>query len=137
MDQQTEERLQRLRSIPLFADLTDDSLRRVLECATEFDAAKGHVLLQTNQPGAGLFVVEEGAVTVELPNRTIELAPGEFFGELALLDERAIHTARVVASTPVRCLAIGRDDFDQLLASEPMMAISMLRTLARRMAGSR
>jgi voltage-gated potassium channel len=127
-------RMESLRSIPLFADLPDDALERILDCATEFDAEKGHVLIQRDQPGAGLFVIEDGTAVVELRDRRIELGPGEFIGELALLDESIRHIARVAAATPIRCLAIRRDDFEGLLESQPHLAVSMLKVLARRLA---
>jgi voltage-gated potassium channel len=83
-----------------------------------------------------LFVIEDGTVEVELPHRSVALGPGEFFGELALLDQAATHVARVQAVTQVRCLAIRRDDFDRLLEAEPRFAISMLKGLARRLAAA-
>jgi CRP-like cAMP-binding protein len=116
-DSEAAERLEKLRAIPLFAHLPQEALKRVLDCATEFEAERGHVLMQPNRPGAGLFVIEEGTVEVELPNRKIELGPGEFVGELALLDEHAI----------------SRDDFDRLLKGEPEMAVSMLKVVATRL----
>jgi CRP-like cAMP-binding protein len=130
------DQLDKLRSIPLFAELSDGALDRILECAADFDAAPGHVLVESSQPGAGLFVIEDGTVEVELPHRSVELGPGEFFGELALLDQAATHVARVQAVTQVRCLAIRRDDFDRLLEAEPRFAISMLKGLARRLAAA-
>lgn len=128
--------LAHLRKVPLFAGLSDDALRHLAECATEFEASEGHVLVQPNLPGAGLFIIEEGSVTVELSDKKIELGPGEFFGELALLDEGATHSARVSAATSVRCLALGRDDFDDLLENQPRLAIAMLKTVAKRLAGT-
>ncbi|MDQ3986351.1 MAG: cyclic nucleotide-binding domain-containing protein [Actinomycetota bacterium] len=128
------EGLENLRSIPLFEHLSDDALNEILRCATEFEADAGHVLVQPNQAGTGLFVIEEGSVTVELPGKRIELGPGDFFGELALLREEERHTARVSASTWVRCMAIRRDDFDTLLEKEPVIATPMLKTLAKRLA---
>ncbi len=128
------ERAEKLRSIPLFAELNDAALRRILEHANEFDAPAGHVLVQPNQPGAGLFVIEEGTVTVELRDRDVELGDGEFFGELALLDPRAVHVARVRTKTRCRMLAISRDDFEGLLEAEPKIAIAMLGTVAHRLA---
>lgn len=135
-DQQESERLERLRQVPLFADLGERSLKLLLERTNEFEVAAGHVLVERNQPGTGLFIVEEGTVEVETSDRTIELGPGEFFGELALLYDGALHSARVRAAGPVRCLAIHRDDFETMLTSEPKMALSMLRVLARRLAAA-
>jgi voltage-gated potassium channel len=76
-------------------------------------------------------------VEVELPGKKIELGPGEFFGELALLDEKATHMARVSASSSLRCLALGRDDFLELLETQPRLAIAMLKVVARRLAGAK
>jgi CPA1 family monovalent cation:H+ antiporter len=129
-------RMETLRAIPLFEGCTDASLERLLAIANEFEAGSGHVLAQPNEPGAGLFILEEGTVAVDLHGSRIELGPGEFFGELALLDERATHVARVSTTSPIKCLAIRREDFDELLASEPHMAVVMLRTLARRLAAT-
>ena len=129
-----EQRLENLRQIPLFAELSEAALHRILDHATEFEARHGHVLVQPDQPGSGLFVIEDGTATVELRDRKIELGPGEFFGELALLTDRATHTGRVCATTPLRCLAIARDDFEALLESEPKMAVTMLKQVANRLA---
>jgi voltage-gated potassium channel len=126
----------KLRAIPIFADLSEETLERILRHATEFEAPAGQVLIQPNQPGAGLFVIEEGTCVVELKDRKVELSEGQFFGEMALLDEGARHSARVRTGSPVKGLAITREDFDRLLNSEPKMAISMLKALARRLAGA-
>jgi CRP-like cAMP-binding protein len=127
-------RLEKLRTIPLFERLSDEALGEVLGHATEFEAEEDHVLIQPNQPGTGLFILEEGTVTVDLFGKTKELKPGEFFGELALLREDQIHTARVCTSSHVKCLAIRRDDFDKLLEKEPTIAVAMLKTVAKRLA---
>jgi CRP-like cAMP-binding protein len=134
MSHSEQARIENLRSIPLFEQLSDDALGEILARATDFEAEPGHVLVQPNQAGAGLFVIEEGSVSVELHGETKELGPGEFFGELSLLREDKTHTARVCASSHIRCLAIRREDFDTLLEKEPTMAVAMLRTVAKRLA---
>jgi CRP-like cAMP-binding protein len=63
----------------------------------------------------------------------VELGPGDFFGELALLVPEATRVARVRAATPVRCFAIGRSQFGELIEQEPSIALAMLRALARRL----
>lgn len=127
-------RVEALRSIPLFSHLPDKSLRAILACANEVDVPAGQVLVQPGLEGSGLFVIEEGEVLVELPGRKTELGAGECFGELALLTPEAVRTARVRTKTDVRCLAISRYDFQKLLESEPKLALSMLETLAARLA---
>jgi CRP-like cAMP-binding protein len=128
-----DERLARLRQVPIFADLGEDVLQRILGVSVELDCPAGQVLARAHDPGAGMFVLEEGAVVVEAPRRTIELGPGEFFGELSLLVPESTRVARVRAKTPVRCIAINRIDFEELLEDEPRIALAMLPVIARRL----
>jgi CRP-like cAMP-binding protein len=124
----------RLRTIPLFAELDDSTLMAIGEIASEVEVPAGQVMIRPYDPGLGMFVVEEGRVVVELSHgREVELGPGEFFGELALLIPEGVRAARVRAETDVRCLAIGRDDFAGLLDTEPSIAVAMLPVLARRL----
>ena len=81
-----------------------------------------------------MFMIQEGSVGGRDRARTIDCATGEFIGELSLLVDGLVHTGRVRAKTPVKCLAISRDDFDRLLNDEPRIAVNMLRALARRLA---
>ena len=97
------------------------------------EASAGQVLVEARTAGSGMFVVEEGSVVVEREGRTIELGAGQFFGELALLTDTQ-RTARVRAKTYARLLAIGRDQFRELLESEPKIALAMLEVLAKRLA---
>jgi CRP-like cAMP-binding protein len=127
------DRIGRLRAIPLFAGLGDDALQRIADLASEVDARAGQVLTRANDPGAGMFVVEEGTVAVELRSRTVEFGPGEFFGELSLLVPDARRIARVRATTDARLLAVSRTDFAALLESEPRLALAMLPALAQRL----
>ena len=131
----SDDHLDRLRAVSMFAELPEDALARVAQCATEVEIEAGHVLIQPGQEGAGLFVLLEGTAAVELPGAsTIECSTGEFLGELSMLAPGVVHTARVRATTAVRCLAISRADFEQLLDEEPRVAVGMLPVLARRLA---
>ncbi len=119
--------------MPIFAELSDASIASILGKMSEFEAPAGQVLIQPSREGSGMFVIEEGTVEVIRKGATLELGPGEFFGELALLSPQAIRTARVKAITPVRCMAISRADFVDLLHSEPSIAVAMLEILAQRL----
>ena len=125
---------ERLRGVPIFAGLEDDELERVAAVASEFEIPAGHVIVEHGQPGSGMFCITEGTVVVELPAGPVELGPGEFVGELALLADGIMRVARVRATTPVRGLALGRAAFADLLARDPQVAVSMLPVLARRLA---
>jgi CRP-like cAMP-binding protein len=128
------EPVESLRRLSLFTDLDDAALARIAEVATPTDVPSGYVLMEAGQEGSGLFVIQEGRVSVELRSRTIECGAGEFLGELSLLVDGLVHTGRVRAATPVKFLAISRRDFEQLLDREPRVAVNMLRVLARRLA---
>jgi len=127
--------LDRLRSVPLFADLDTDGLQRLASIANEFEAAAGHVLMERGQAGTGVFIIEDGSVRVEMPDDDdVILGPGEFVGELSVLADTP-RTARVMVDSDMTGLAIRRQDLDDLLLEEPTIAVAMLRALARRFVG--
>jgi CRP-like cAMP-binding protein len=113
---------ERLRALPLFADLDDDRLDRLAAATPEFDAPAGQTLAERGDPGSGMFVLEEGHAVVEAPEGRRELGPGDVFGERSLVTDDIQRTARVRAETDVRCLAIGRTEIERLLAEDPRLA---------------
>lgn len=123
-----------MRSIPLFAELDDTALGRLADAATEVDLPKGHVLIEPGQEGSGVLILLEGTAEVHVGDRTLEKGPGEILGELSLLVEGVKHTARVQAATPVRCLALRRDQFADLMSEHPGIAVALVPVLARRLA---
>jgi CRP-like cAMP-binding protein len=125
--------LTRLRELPVFAGLDDHVLERILAVSSELECPAGHVFIRAEDPGAGMFVLQEGTVAVEAPGKTLELGPGEFFGELSLLVPESTRVARVRAVTPVKCVAISRAAFDELIEAEPAFTLAMLRVVARRL----
>jgi CRP-like cAMP-binding protein len=112
----------RLRALPLFADLDDEQLDRLASGASEFEAPAGQALIERGRPGSGLFVLEEGQALVEAPEGMRELGPGDVFGERALLGEAVDRTARVRAQTAVRCLAIPRTELEHVLGANAAFA---------------
>jgi CRP-like cAMP-binding protein len=112
----------RLRALPLFAQLDDARLDRLAAATSEFTASAGQPLIQRGAPGSGLFVLEEGRAVVEAPEGERELGPGDVFGERALVGGDGERTARVRALTEVRCLAIGRAEIERLLAEDASVA---------------
>jgi CRP-like cAMP-binding protein len=124
--------VERLRALPILAPVAEQTLANLAAASTELVLDEGQMLIQVNEPGSGVFVLEEGAVAVELRGRQVTLGPGEFFGELSLLAPDAARSARVRASARGRCLAIRRPDFEAALESDPALAVGLLRVLARR-----
>jgi voltage-gated potassium channel len=117
--------------------MSEVGLARVASRAAELRVAKGRVLALEGDPGAGMFVLCEGTIAVELRSGTLELGPGDFFGELALLVDDGARVARVRATSAVRCITIPRDEFLTLVETEPSFALHLLRELARRLAEAR
>jgi len=114
----------------MFARLDDETLERIAEPFAEVEFPANHVLIESRTPGAGLFVICDGTVAVQVHGKERELGAGDVIGEISLLEEDGLRRARVVAKTPLRCLALGRADFDELLEAEPGLAEAM-RALAR------
>jgi CRP-like cAMP-binding protein len=122
-----------LRGVPLFAGLDDEALQRVLAHSTERVIPSGEVLTRASEAGASMYVILEGRVSVENPGSDpIELGPGDFVGELALLIPEHVRSAWVRARTDLRCLEITGEEFDRLLEEEPQIARTMLPLLAQR-----
>ena len=129
--------IEELHSLPLLTGMSPAGLARVSASAADLEADDGQVLALQDDPGSGMYLIREGTVAVELRSGTIELGPGDFFGELALLIEDGARVARVRATSPVRCVSIPREDFLALVESEPSFALAILRELARRLAEAR
>ena len=125
-----------IRAIPLFADVSDVGVERLAACAGEMSSEVGQVLALQGDPGSGMFVILDGTVSVELRGGAVELGPGDFFGELTLLAPGGTRMARVRASSAVRCLGIPRDDAIALIETEPSVALTMLKEIARRFASA-
>ena len=73
-----------------------------------------------------MFFISEGPSSSRRSATTVELGPGEFFGELALMTTDATRTARVRAKTLLRCLALDRDGFRELVSAHPEIAAPSL-----------
>ncbi len=130
----TDGRAEALRRISLFADLDAEELERVAEATKELEVPAGQVLVQPGTKGTGMFFIADGTAVVETKREHIELGPGEFFGELALMSADATRTARVRAKTPLRCLALDREGFRELVSAHPEVAASLLEAALNRLA---
>jgi CRP-like cAMP-binding protein len=125
-----------LRAIPVLADASDAALQRVAAAAGEMTYHAGQILALQGDAGSGMFLLLDGTVLVEWRGGTAELGAGNFVGELTLLAPGGTRTARVRALSEVRCLALGRDDALELIESEPSVALTMLKEVARRFASA-
>ena len=127
-------RVDALRRVPLFVGLADDDLAAIADAANEVDVPAGQLLVQPGEAGTGMFFICDGTAVVETRREHVELGPGQFFGELALMKPDAIRTARVRAKTPLRCLALDRASFRGLVATHPEVAASLIEVALGRLA---
>jgi CRP-like cAMP-binding protein len=129
----TDRRVDLLAACRLFSGAGRDILERVAVRATEIDFPAGHVIARQGEIGTGFFVVVEGRVRVIRNGRKLaELGPGDFFGELSVLDGLP-RNAQVVTTSPVRCLAVASWDFEAALRENPELALAIIRGLAARL----
>ena len=122
-----------LGSCRLFGGLDGAHLAAVADAAIEVDFPAERVIARQGEIGTGFFVVVDGLVRVVRDGETIaHLGPGEFFGELSVLDG-APRNAQVVAERPTSCLALASWDFERVLREQPGVALSVLRVVAGRL----
>jgi CRP-like cAMP-binding protein len=104
----------RLKAIPVFADLDDETLRAVATFAGETSVPAGKELVKEGDYAYEFMAIEEGeAEVVRGGERLAMLGPGDFFGEIAVL-EKTLRTATVVATTPMRLVTLTHWDLKRV-----------------------
>jgi CRP-like cAMP-binding protein len=121
-----------LEDVPLFAGLTRRHIRHVARMARRVTVAPNTVLVSPERRADGFYVLLDGYVEVETAGgERIDLGPGRFFGEMALLDSGP-RTATVTATTELLAMRISQLRFRELIESEPKIAYAIMRELAHR-----
>ena len=121
-----------LQRVPLFSGFNEDELRRVVALSRIVEAPAGMVITQIGEPGDSFFVIIDGMAAVRTPvGAGSQLHPGEFFGEMSLLDGEP-RSATIVATTDLRLLVVDRSHFWRLLDEAPDLIRGMLTILSRR-----
>ena len=122
-----------LRGISLFAGCTASELTRLAQLFDEGWRAEGTTLVQEGRPGAEFFVIVDGRARATLRGEHLgTLGPGDFFGEMSLL-EVAPRAATVVAETDVSLLVLEPRGFASLLAIAPTVGMRMMRAMSQRL----
>jgi CRP/FNR family cyclic AMP-dependent transcriptional regulator len=122
-----------LAQVPLFEGLSRRHLKQIAERADEISFREKETIVEAGQPGGTFFIIVEGEVRVVRGDRTIARAgPGEFFGEISLLDGGP-RTASVIADTPVVAIRLFKASFDRVVREEPRVAGKILAVVARRL----
>jgi CRP/FNR family transcriptional regulator, cyclic AMP receptor protein len=133
-----------LRMCGLFTAADDDAIESLVRVLRVRRFRRGETIFHQGDPGDALFVVATGSVKVVLPSDegaepaiVAILGPGEFFGELAILDG-APHSATIVAVEATETLVLHRDAFLSLIDTDPALRRALLASLAteiRRLTG--
>ena len=109
----------RLKDVPFFSMLKKKELELVARQADEVDVPAGKVLAEQGTFGDQFFIVEEGTAAVTRDGQPVAaLGPGDFFGEMALLDSDR-RTATVTATTPMTLIVMTRSSFRAIDAAMP------------------
>lgn len=126
-------RAELLAACPLFGGIDATGLASLAAAATQVDFPPGHVVARQGEIGTGFFVVTAGRVRVVRDGEVVaRLGPGEFFGELSVLD-RMPRNATVSAEEPTTCLALASWDFERILLEQPALTLAILRGVATRL----
>jgi CRP-like cAMP-binding protein len=117
---------------PFFAGLSRGDLLELAKLTEDMEVEEGKVLTREGQSGSEFFVILDGEVSVTKNGQEIRtLGPGDFFGEIALLEDTP-RTATVVAKTPLRFFVLTRQSFRSLLAHQPEIEQKLLAALEER-----
>ncbi|MDW8469882.1 MAG: cyclic nucleotide-binding domain-containing protein [Burkholderiales bacterium] len=127
-----------LKTVPLFATLPDDQLRALLPSIARRSAPRGALVIAAGAPTDSLYIVVTGRLKVMMSDADGKevilaiLGPGEFFGEMGLIDDHP-RSASVVAMEPCELLALSARDFRRALADNFDMAMAVMKGLVRRL----
>ncbi|MFQ5576958.1 MAG: Crp/Fnr family transcriptional regulator [Anaerolineae bacterium] len=127
-----------LKTIPLFQHLPDSILTGLAANLKRQTLAAGEVLFHQGDPGDALYVIISGRVKIVFQKEAGEevvlshFGPGEFFGELALIDQKP-RSAGVVALSPVDLFELKRRDFLAAFNRQPALALGIMQSMAARL----
>lgn len=128
-----DQHLEHLAAVPMFSACSKKDLQLVAKTADEITVEPGADLTVEGGSGREFFVIMEGKAKVTRGGKQVAvLGPGDFFGELALLD-KAPRNATVTAQTPLDVLVLEQRSFTGLLAEVPTIARKLMIGMARRL----
>jgi CRP-like cAMP-binding protein len=122
-----------LRRVPMFSACTDKELAQIARACDEVAVEPGAVVMQEGTTGDDFYLIGEGEAAVSRAGTQVAtVGPGQYFGELSLLDEGP-RTATVTASTAMTLIRLGRREFAAVIDSWPGVAHKLLEQMAKRL----
>ena len=129
-----------LRQVPLFESLDDDAARELCKLLETLDCEADKVLFRAGDAGDAMYVIESGKVRICVQATDgheltlAELGHGDFFGEMALLDDGQRRSANAVVAEEARLAVLSREHFlSFIMRGNPNVALEMLSALANRL----
>jgi uncharacterized membrane protein len=130
--------LEELRSVPLFASLDDQAARDLRSLLKVSDVSAGTTLFSHGDTGDAMYLIESGRVRIHLEDSAgqevtlVELAGGDFFGEMAMLDAKP-RSADATVIADARLAILARDDFHTFVRRNANVALAMLNAITTRL----
>ncbi len=125
-----------IQGCPLFTGLDAVGVAAMARVGQEVEFPADRPIARQGEIGSGMFIIVDGGVRVVRDGEIVtHLGPGEFFGELSVLDG-APRNATVTTDVPTTCLAIATWDAERVMREEPGVALALLRVLAGRLRGA-
>jgi len=122
----------RLKRVPFFSGMSKRELAAIGQQTDEVNVPAGEVLAREGDFGDAFFMIDEGTAEVTRGGEHVaELGPGDFFGEMALLDEDR-RNATVTAKTPMSLIVMTRSSFRTLDRSQPTVHATIAKAIAER-----
>ena len=110
-----DQKLELLKRVPLFSGCDRKNIEVIGGITEEVDVAPGTVLMRQGDTGDAFYVIVSGSVSLERDGAAFRtLGPGDFLGELALLDHGR-RSATATAAEPTRLIVLGHREFEQMM----------------------
>jgi CRP-like cAMP-binding protein len=123
-----------LEQIPLFQGLPHQELERIARSFKQRRFSAGDMIAHEGSGGVGFFVIGEGTATIDVHGESRgQIGPGDYFGEVALIDEKALRTATITAETDVTAYGLTSWEFRPLVETNAEIAWKLLQVMAKRL----
>ncbi|MEM7554291.1 MAG: cyclic nucleotide-binding domain-containing protein [Cyanobacteria bacterium P01_A01_bin.84] len=125
------DRLLFVRKVPIFKELRDDFLVRLVSVMDEYSFPSNHTIFTQGEEGRSLYIVLSGRVKIHIQNKTlIEFSQGDYFGEMAVFDAEP-RSASATTIEICECLELTQEHLDEAIEETPEIALKIISSLSR------